>query len=107
MTKQYVLQAGVNIHTLADPTYGGTAMHVMPGWMTNVAANGYVWFLASTNNMRTGPPGHAGPPHAVGRANVQTGKVEYLELPVGVSPSPTMPHHPLSAKTLPPTSTTF
>jgi hypothetical protein len=106
-TQQYVLHAGVNIHTLADPTYGGTAMHVMPGWMTNVAANGYVWFLASTNNMRTGPPGHAGPAHAVGRVNVETGKAEYLELPVGVSRSPNMPQQLVYGKTLTTTCTDY
>ncbi|HET6279577.1 MAG TPA: PQQ-binding-like beta-propeller repeat protein [Polyangia bacterium] len=106
-TQQYVLHAGVNIHTLADPTYGGTAMHVMPGWTTNIAANGYVWFLASTNNMRTGPPGHAGPAHAVGRVNVETGKAEYLELPVGVSRSPNMPQQLVYGKTLTTTCTDF
>jgi hypothetical protein len=81
----YALRAGVDIHTLADPTYGGSGMHVMPNWHTNIAANGYHYFLTSTNNNRTGGAGaHSGPPHCVGRVNNETGKVEYLELPVGV-----------------------
>jgi len=99
-TQKYVLHAGVDIHTLADPTYGGTAMHVMPEWATNIVANGYHWFLTSTNNMRTGPPGHAGPPHAVGRVNVDTGKAEYLELPVGVSRGPNMAEQLVYGKSL-------
>jgi hypothetical protein len=89
-TKAYVLHAGVNMHSTADPTYPGNAsMGVMPNWMTNVVANGYSWFLSATNATRTGP--HSGPPHTVGRVNVETGKVEYLELPVGVSRSAGMP----------------
>jgi hypothetical protein len=106
-TQQYVLHAAVNIHTLADPTYGGTAMHVMPEWATNIVANGYHWFLTSTNNMRTGPPGHAGPPHAVGRVNVETGKAEYLELPVGVSRAPNMPEQLIYGKSLTTTCTDY
>ena len=103
--QKYVLHAGVNIHTLADPTYGGPAMHVMPEWATNMVANGYHWFLTSTNNMRTGPPGHSGPPHAVGRVNVETGKAEYLELPVGVSRAPNMPQQLIYGKSLTTTCT--
>jgi hypothetical protein len=104
-TQKYVLHAGVNIHTLADPTYGGAAMHVMPEWATNMVANGYHWFLTSTNNMRTGPPGHAGPAHAVARVNVTTGKAEYLELPVGVSRSPNMPDQLVYGRSLKTTCT--
>jgi len=104
-TKQYVLHAGVNIHTLADPTYGGASMHVMPNWMTNLVANGYHWFLTSTNNNRTPAPGHSGPAHAVGRVNAETGKVEYLELPVGVSRAPNMPEQLIYGKSLTTTCT--
>jgi hypothetical protein len=106
-TQKYVLHAGVNIHTLADPTYGGASMHVMPEWATNMVANGYHWFLTSTNNMRTGPPGHSGPAHAVGRVNVETGKVEYLELPVGVSRAPNTPEQLVYGKSLKTTCTDF
>jgi hypothetical protein len=76
--KQYVLRAGINIHT-------ALGQHVMPNWHTNIAANGYHWFLTSTGNNRSPGPGVSGPAHCLGRVNVETGKVEYLELPVGVA----------------------
>jgi hypothetical protein len=81
---QYVLRTGINIHTALGE-------HVMPNWHTNVAANGYHWFLTSTGNNRSPGPGVSGPAHCLGRVNVETGKVEYLELPVGVSRAPNAP----------------
>jgi len=76
----------VNINSTADWEYSGT-MHVVPDWGPNIVANGYMWFLAVTNNNdRWGT--HTGPPHCVGRVNVETGKVEYLEVPVGAQRSP-------------------
>jgi hypothetical protein len=97
----HVLQAGVNIRGVTDPTYGGTKMHVMPNWHTNIAAGGYHWFLTSTNNNRSGGAGgHSGPPHCVGRVNVETGKVEYLELPVGVERSAGAPEKFIYGKSL-------
>ncbi|MES1206826.1 MAG: hypothetical protein ABUS79_12890 [Pseudomonadota bacterium] len=84
--KKYVSLSNVNVNTLSDWEYSGT-MHVVPDWFSNIAANGYVWFLAVTNNNdRWGV--HTGPPHCLGRVNVETGKVEYLELPVGVQRAP-------------------
>lgn len=80
--KKYVTMSGVNVNDTADWEYPGV-MHVVPDWHSNVVANGYVWFLSVTNNNdRWGV--HTGPPHCVGRVNVETGKVEYLEVPVGV-----------------------
>jgi len=80
--KKYVTMSGVNVNNTADWEYQGM-MHVVPDWFSNIAANGYVWFLTVTNNNdRWGV--HTGPPHCLGRVNVETGKVEYLELPVGV-----------------------
>lgn len=82
----YVTLSDVNVHMTADWEYQGM-MHVVPLWHSNIAANGYVWFLTVTNNdSRWGV--HTGPPHCLGRVNVQTGKVEYLELPVGVKRTP-------------------
>jgi hypothetical protein len=78
----YVSLSGVNVNTTADWTYQGM-MHVAPLWHTNIVAKGYVWFLTATNCTRWAA-GHTGPPHSVGRVNISTGKVEYLELPVGV-----------------------
>jgi hypothetical protein len=98
---KHVLQAGVNIRNITDPSYGGTKMHVMPNWHTNIAAGGYHWFLTSTNNNRSGGAGgHSGPPHCVGRVNIETGKVEYLELPVGVERGPGSPEKFLYGKSL-------
>ena len=85
---KYVTMANVNVNNTTDWIYGGV-MHVVPDWHANIAANGYVWFLAVTNGTRWGD--HTGPPHSLGRVNVETGKVEYLELPVGVKRAPGMP----------------
>ena len=98
---KYVLHADVNIRDLTDPSYGGTKMHVMPNWHTNIAAGGYHWFLTSTNNNRSGGAGgHSGPPHCVGRVNIETGKVEYLEVPVGVDRGAGKPERFLYGKSL-------
>jgi hypothetical protein len=76
--KKYVTMSGVNVNNTADWEYQGTS-HVVPDWHSNVVANG---LTVTNNNDRWGV--HTGPPHCVGRVNVETGKVEYLELPVGV-----------------------
>jgi hypothetical protein len=93
---RYVLQADVGIRELADPTYplkAGEVMHVLPQWHANVVAAGYHYFLATTNNRRNehAPAGHSGPAHCLGRVRIETGKVEYLELPVGVERKPGAP----------------
>jgi hypothetical protein len=103
---KYVVHEGQNIHQMTDWTYGGAGMHVMPNWHTNIAAGGYHWFLTSTNNNRTSGAGaHSGPPHSVGRVNVETGKVEYLELPVGVYRTAGMPDKLVYGKSLTTTAT--
>ena len=87
---KYVLHANVNVRTLADsPAYplgSGEVLHVLPNWHSNIVDRGYHYFFTSTNNHRSGhaPAGHSGPAHCIGRVNVETGKVEYLEVPVGV-----------------------
>jgi hypothetical protein len=84
-TSKYVSMPGVNINNTTDWEYAGT-MHVVPDWHSNIVANGYMWFLAvANNNDRWGT--HTGPPHCLGRVNVETGKVEYLEVPVGAQRS--------------------
>ena len=102
---QYVLHANVNVRDLQDPTYplgAGEVLHVLPHWHSNIADRGYHYFFASTNNTRAGhfPSGHAGPPHCIGRVNVETGKVEYLEVPVGVERAPQMVERLIYGKTL-------
>lgn len=82
--------AGIELAQLADPAFplaAGERLHVHPQWHTNIVANGWHWFLATTNNRRNGlaPPGHSGPAFSLGRVHVETGRVEFLELPVGVA----------------------
>jgi hypothetical protein len=88
--KRYVLHQNVSIRDLADspayPLAAGQVLHVHPNWHSNLAVDGYHYFTTMTNNRRNehAPPGHSGPAHCLGRVNVETGKVELLELPVGV-----------------------
>lgn len=51
----------------------------MPAWFTNIVVGDYHYFLCFTDAGTK-----RGPAHCVGRVNVETGKVEYLELPVQV-----------------------
>ncbi|MCU1258688.1 MAG: hypothetical protein JWO80_1573, partial [Bryobacterales bacterium] len=68
----------------------GDVIRVMPAWHCNIAVGGYHYFLTTTAHARnTHPPkGKAGPSHCIGRVNVETGKVEYLEVPVTVIRKP-------------------
>jgi hypothetical protein len=101
-TKTYVLTSDVNVNTTVDWEYSGM-MHVVPEWFSNIAANGYVWFLSVTNNdSRWGV--HTGPPHCLGRVSIETGKVEYLELPVGVQRTPNAAEQLIYGKDLTTTS---
>src|SRR4029453_17180621 len=56
-------------------------------------AYSYHYFFTSTGHRRNGyaPPGQSGPSHCIGRVNVETGKVEYLEVPVSVIRKPGQP----------------
>jgi hypothetical protein len=86
--KQYRLQASVNLREVRDslPLGDDEVIRVQPAWHANIVAGGYHYFLASTGHRRnTMPPkGRAGPAHCLGRVNIASGKVEYLELPVAV-----------------------
>ena len=78
-----------DIRRLPDPVHplaAGEQLHVHPQWHTNLVAGGYHWFLCTTNNRRNGlaPSGHSGPAYSLGRVHIETGRVEYMELPVGV-----------------------
>ena len=70
-TGNYVLHADVNLKSSESP------YTVFPAWNTNIAVEGYQYFLCFTDRKN-------GPPHCVGRVNIETDKVEYLELPVQV-----------------------
>jgi hypothetical protein len=87
--KSYELKEKVSLRDVADPAFplkAGEVLHVLPQWHTNAVANGWHWFVCSTNNRRNGyaPKGHSGPPNSLGRVHAESGKVEYLQLPVGV-----------------------
>jgi outer membrane protein assembly factor BamB len=76
-TGDYILQAGVDLKQLNPP------INVFPAWFTNIVVEGCHYFLCFTDAVKK-----VGPPHCVGRVNVATGKVEYLELPVQVVSHP-------------------
>ena len=78
-----------DMRRLSDPVHplaAGEQLHVHPQWHTNLVAGGYHWFLCTTNNRRNGlaPAGHSGPAYSLGRVQVETGRVEYMELPGGL-----------------------
>ncbi len=95
---KYVLLADVNLRELSDPSprmhfdTKTDVLYVHPAWHSNILVGDYHWFLCSTAHNRNGggnasrpdKHGKAGPSHCVGRVNVRTGKVEYLEMPVDV-----------------------
>ena len=101
----WALLADVDLRAEVDPAprMGFDAerdvLVVHPAWHANVVAGGYHWFLASTAHGRNARPnasrperrGVAGPSHCVGRVHVETGRVEYLELPVDVLRAPGEP----------------
>ncbi|MEY2979832.1 MAG: hypothetical protein RL562_59 [Planctomycetota bacterium] len=98
----YTARLGVDLRTQRDdaprmafdPDEHTLVVH--PAWHCNVVTHGYHWFLCSTahgrnaapNPTRPGTRGLAGPAHCVGRVHLETGRVEYLELPVEVRHAP-------------------
>lgn len=72
-SKAYVLEQDID---LSKPPH---AFKVFPAWFCNIVVQGYHYFLCFTDSQS-----HAGPPYSLGRVNIDTGKVEYLELPVQV-----------------------
>lgn len=104
-TQRYVLYADCNLRQLADPSprmgfdVGKNVLVVHPAWHCNMVVGAWHWFLCSTAHDRNGAPnasrprrqGIAGPAHCIGRVHVDTGKVEYLELPVDVERAPGAP----------------
>ncbi len=95
-----------DIRLLSDPVHPlapGEQLHVHPQWHANIVAGGFHWFLCTTNNRRNSlaPPGHSGPAYSLGRVHVETGRVEYMELPVGVDAAGVWKYGaPLSTKTV-------
>lgn len=87
-TNQYRLHANVNLREIRDslPLPAGEVIRVQPAWHANIVVNGYHYFLTSAGHRRNRKPpkGRAGPAYCVARVHVESGKVEYLELPVAV-----------------------
>jgi outer membrane protein assembly factor BamB len=92
---RYIVHHGVNLREVRDLSPRNTmgpdeVIRVMPAWHANIVVGGYHYFLTSTAHRRNNvaPKGRGGPSHCVARVNVETGKVEYLELPVTVIREP-------------------
>jgi len=91
--RSHELLAGVDLRELHDWSPRVKAVHadrvitVFPAWHSNIVVVGYHYFLCSTAHTRNGvlrKTALAGPSHCLGRVNIETGKVEYFELPVTV-----------------------
>jgi outer membrane protein assembly factor BamB len=72
-TGKYELLAGIDLSKQDPP------LKVFPAQFCNIIVGDWHYFLCYTEAGK-----HLGPPYCVGRVNLDTGKVEYLELPVSV-----------------------
>ena len=72
-TGKYELLKDINLTKQTPP------LKAFPAWFSNIVVGGYHYFLCFTDAAQ----GY-GPQHCVGRVNLKTDKVEYLELPVQV-----------------------
>lgn len=70
----YVLQRDVDL-TKQNPPY-----RVFPAQLCNIIVDDWHYFLCYSDEKSK-----AGPPHCVGRVHLETGKVEYLEVPVSLA----------------------
>jgi hypothetical protein len=75
----------------------GEVIRVMPAWRANMVIDGYHYFLTTVGRRRNNvlPKGRAGPSHCIARVNVETAKVEYLEVPVTVLRRAGVPDKPV------------
>ncbi|MES1258495.1 MAG: PQQ-binding-like beta-propeller repeat protein [Acidobacteriota bacterium] len=95
---RYITHTNVNLREIRDlaprnQMKPDEVIRVMPAWHCNIVVSGYHYFLTTTAHRRNGhaPAGKAGPSHSIARVNVETGKVEYLEVPVTVIRKPGEP----------------
>ncbi len=92
---KYLIHTGVNLRDMRELSprnklADGEVIRVMPAWHANLAVNGYHYFMTTVAHRRNNvaPKGRAGPSHCLARVNIETGKVEYLEVPVTVIRKP-------------------
>ncbi len=88
---RYIVHRDVNLREIRELSprnqlAADEVIRVQPAWHANIVVGGYHYFLTSTAHRRNRvpPKGKAGPSHCIGRVNIRTGKVEYLEVPVTV-----------------------
>jgi len=75
-TQQFSSKAGLNLDEL-DP-----AVTVFPAWHANIEVYPYVYFQCNSFQGKRGKKVlNLGPRHSIARINVETDKVEYLEIP--------------------------
>ncbi len=89
--RKHIVHRGVNLREVRELSprnklAADDVIRVLPAWHANIVAGGYHYFLTTTGHRRNRmpPKGRAGPTHSVGRVHVESGKVEYLELPAAV-----------------------
>lgn len=70
---KYIFEANLDLKQQQPP------VKVFPAWFCNIPVSGYHYFLCFTD-----AASKSGPAHCIGRVNIATGKVEYLEVPVQV-----------------------
>ena len=70
---KYVIDADIDLGKLQPP------VKVFPAWFCNIPVAGYHYFLCFSD-----AASKSGPMHCIGRVNLRTDKVEYLEMPVQV-----------------------
>jgi len=94
-SRALILHAKVDLREMRELSPRNTlakdeVIRVQPAWHCNIVLNGYHYFLTSTAHRRNrhSPKGRAGPSHCVGRVHIDSGKVEYLEVPVTVMRKP-------------------
>jgi len=95
---KYIVHTNVNLRDMRELSprnqlKPNEVIRVMPAWHCNIVVAGYHYFLTTTAHNRNNhpPAGKAGPSHSIARINIETGKVEYLEVPVTVIRKPGEP----------------
>jgi hypothetical protein len=76
----YVLEQGVN--------FSERNITVFPAWFTNITHKHWHYFLCFSHPQPAYGIGPCGPMHCVGRVHIETGSVEYLELPIAPGTPP-------------------